>query len=291
MWYFFLTVFFTTSWLMTFKAFPYFKINTFRAVVLNYWVCVVTGLVLWDTDQVLQAWDWSAPWLPWSGGLALLFISNFYLTASSSQQVGAAVTVVANRVSMVLPVVFSLWLLPGVARDFHWINYIGILLALVAVVLASYPAEGVPLGKNYFYLPLIVFLLGGVTDTLLNYVNFAYLEEKQTLIFTWTTFLGAALLGSLRWFYLIFFQKSFSSLRDFWGGLALGVPNFLSLYFLLKTLRLWEHKGALVFPLFNVLVILLSTGLALLIYREKPSYLNLGGILLALLALLLITYS
>jgi uncharacterized membrane protein len=72
------------------------------------------------------------------------------------------------------------------------------------------------------------------------------------------------------------------------AGIVLGIPNFGSIYFILKMLEQgWE--GSVFFPINNVGVILLSTAVALIIFKEQLSRLNIIGIVLAILGIVLIS--
>ena len=73
------------------------------------------------------------------------------------------------------------------------------------------------------------------------------------------------------------------------GGIALGVPNYFSMYFLIKALQNKNLESATVFTLINIGVILLSTVFGILLFKEKLLKQNYFGIALAIIAVILVT--
>ena len=78
--------------------------------------------------------------------------------------------------------------------------------------------------------------------------------------------------------------------KDLIGGIYLGIPNYFSLYFLLLTLSSFNNNGAVVYPILNVGIIVLSSMASFLIFSEKLVKLNIIGMIMALLAIFLISY-
>jgi multidrug transporter EmrE-like cation transporter len=74
------------------------------------------------------------------------------------------------------------------------------------------------------------------------------------------------------------------------GGFVLGVPNALSLYFLLAALQSFGHSGAFVFPIFNILNMLAASASARLLFGEQLLPVNRLGLAMAVVAVGLISY-
>ena len=72
-------------------------------------------------------------------------------------------------------------------------------------------------------------------------------------------------------------------------GIALGIVNYGSIYFLLKALRVNGYESSSIFTIINVAIIALSTLMGLLIFKEKISKKNTIGIGLAIISIILIT--
>jgi len=76
--------------------------------------------------------------------------------------------------------------------------------------------------------------------------------------------------------------------RNILGGVALGVPNYFSIYFLLKALQHDSLNSASVFTINNVAIVMLSTLLGIIIFKERLSFKNWAGIGLAVISILLV---
>ena len=72
------------------------------------------------------------------------------------------------------------------------------------------------------------------------------------------------------------------------SGLALAIPNFASIYFLNHALR-QQIPGSIAFPILNCSVILISVLVSILFYSEKFTTKKFAGLLLALLAVFIIS--
>jgi len=66
--------------------------------------------------------------------LSIGFVINFLLIGASTQKVGITATSLANNISLVIPVIFSLIVLKPSQKFDSW-NYLGLALVMVAVVL------------------------------------------------------------------------------------------------------------------------------------------------------------
>ena len=73
------------------------------------------------------------------------------------------------------------------------------------------------------------------------------------------------------------------------GGIALGVPNFFSIYFLLRALQFEGLNSASIFTLNNVAIVMLTTLAGIVFFKEKLSLKNWMGIFLAVISILLIS--
>jgi len=74
------------------------------------------------------------------------------------------------------------------------------------------------------------------------------------------------------------------------GGFLLGIPNYFSIYFFILALRIDGLDSSSIFIINNVSIVLLSTLLGIVCFKEKISPKNWIGIGIAILSILLITY-
>ncbi len=269
---------------VVFKLFTRYKVETLFAIVVNYVVACFAGLIFYKGDVTLP----EIPEKPWFLGtvlLGVLFILVFNLMAATAQRLGVSVASVATKMSLVIPVLF------GVAiyrEELGALKILGIVLALAAVYFVSAKARSVSFQKASLLLPLSVFLGSGVIDTSIKYIQEFYVKENDYPIFSSTVFAAAAVTGIV--FIVI---KSLKkpvkiSIRNVMGGIALGVPNYFSIYFLLKALQHDSLNSASVFTINNVAIVMFSTLLGILLFKEQISTKNWGGIGLAVISIVLV---
>lgn len=285
--------------LLNFRLFPRYDINTFQAIVFNYPVCFITGLLLLPTGQSFSI-DFSQTWTWLALGLGVGFNLTFMLSGASTQRMGITVTSLANNLSLVIPVCFSLFIFQTGGKLFDTLNYLGLLLAVVAVGLSTYkkepqtdttaPTSTRRLGTG-FLLPVAVFLFYGATNTMINYMNLHYIPSAdKTIQVTLTMVLGAVVAGLLMLVIRMIQGKETIQVKSLLGAITLGVPNFLSFYTLLLALSTFGGNGAFVYPLYNIGVILLAALMAALFFKEQLSTANKIGLALAVVAIGLISW-
>lgn len=288
--------------LLNFRLFPRYEVNTFQAIVFNYPVCFLTGLLLLPAGQSFSI-DFSQTWTWLAFGLGVGFILTFLLSGASTQRMGITATSLANNLSLVIPVCFSLFVFRTGGKVFDTWNYLGLVLAVVAVGLSTYktetPSSGSGnvvkpvsrrLGANVL-LPIGVFLFYGATNTMINYMNLHYIPSTdKTIQVTLTMVIGAVVAGMLMLIIRLISGKETFQPRSLVGAVTLGIPNFLSFYTLILALTAFGGNGAFVYPLYNIGVIVLAALLAALFFRESLSTANKAGLFLAILAIGLISW-
>jgi drug/metabolite transporter (DMT)-like permease len=117
-----------TSYLtLSFKAVERFGIPVFQAIVFNYITCVITGSVV-NGSFPLNASIIEQPWGRWAIVMGTMFIIIFNIIGFTAQKIGVAVASVANKLSLVIPFVFSIYLYNEQAT---WLKIAGIVIALL----------------------------------------------------------------------------------------------------------------------------------------------------------------
>ncbi|WP_225986555.1 hypothetical protein [Rufibacter sp. LB8] len=288
-----LCVLFNALLVFIFKLFQRYRVQTFQAIVVNYWICLVTGALFDQTALPIMAQNVGSPWMLSSWVLGSLFIGSFYLIALTTQRIGVSAATVAMKISLVIPVLFSLLVLQNTLKEYTFLNYMGIALALVAIVFTSRRKQepaAAPMGVMAWALPLVVFLAAGLGDVIINYTNDQWLQPEQAGAFTISTFTASAVIGALALGYQALVQKTKIEVKSAVAGIGLGIPNFFSIFFLIKALSAFNNDGAFLYPINNICIILLGTFGGILFFKERLSGTNWLGLLLAVLALVLLSY-
>ncbi|MDX5436600.1 MAG: hypothetical protein LPK03_05360 [Pontibacter sp.] len=292
--YLLLSVLVSASLIFIFKLFQRFNVHTFQAIVVNYTVCVLVGLMFPRGTDVLRLSIFSHTWAYAAMALGTIFILTFYLMALSTHKAGVTATSVAAKISMVIPVLFSLLVLKTSLKEYNIINYLGMLAAVVAIVLTSIrPRQngGVKASRLVtLLLPFIIFLNSGIADSLINYTNEHYLQPHQASQFTMLTFATSAAAGLIVLLVMLVLRKVKLNFKSIAAGVVLGVPNYFSIFFLILALMAFDNDGAFLYPINNIGIILVGAIGAVVLFKEKLTKLNLVGIVVAVLAIVLISY-
>lgn len=282
-----------TSYLtLAFKACDRFKIPVFPAIVFNYITCVITGSVV-NGSFPINASAISTPWFQWACVMGVLFVSIFNLIGITTQKNGVAVASVANKLSLIIPVVLSVYLYQETVAG--W-KLVGVLLALAAVILTCYPAapktaEDHKAGNSLqFILPLGLFLGSGLLDALINHVQQTYVTNENSNAYLISGFLSAATIGSTLLLYQYVSGKRKFEAKHVLAGVLIGIPNYFSIWCLIRFLKAspWESSASI--PMNNMGIVLFSTLAAALLFREKLSSINRWGIALSVVAIYLIAF-
>ena len=72
------------------------------------------------------------------------------------------------------------------------------------------------------------------------------------------------------------------------GGALLGIFNYFSLYFVLITFR--DIGSIITFPILNISVVLITSIIGWIYYKEKYRSINFYGVILACISIYLISY-
>lgn len=286
-----LSVLFSVLLLVNFRLHPNFKVNTFQAIILNYPVCFLTGLLMLPSEQAFH-FDIHAEGSLYALILGVGFVVTFILSGVSTQKMGMTATSLANNISLVIPVIFSLLFLTR-AGSFDFLNYAGLALAIGAVALSTFKKEeDTASGKEKnWLLPLAVFVMYGITNTTFNFLSASFIKsDEQRIPYTLTILIGSMVFGLFVLLYRKVKHHENINLISLVAAIPLGVPNFLSFYYLLKALSDYDNNGAYVLPLYNISVIMVSSLVGIVFFKEKLTKLNYLGLLLALIAIFLINH-
>ena len=267
-----------------FKIFGLRNVNTFHAIVANYFICVITGTLFTGVDNVVNQ-PFNSTWVYIALVLGAVFITIFYLMAITAQKFSMAAASIASKMAFVMPVLFSLLILK-VDSNFQWYNFVGVGLALIATYMSSATSSAHPVSGSKFIwlLPVFVFLGNGIIDITINYTNLNFIDESNVKVFPIYIFLSAAVIGGL----VLLIRGQMITLRSIIAGIALGVINYFTVFAFLKALGQLNNNGAFVFPIFNTGIVVLSALIGLIIFKEKLSTLNKLGIAVAVVAITLV---
>lgn len=272
--------------MIIFKMFDRYRVNTLNAIVVNYWVAATLSILLDSSGISLK----KAPLEPWffqAIMMGFLFITLFNIIAKSTQNIGVSVTTVANKMSLIMPVMFSIFVLHDAVNV---VKVIGIILALLAVYLTTKSDNRSAVDKRFIVYPFIVFIGSGIIDTLFKYNDEFTLGDNGLEPFVSWIFITSSFLGLIVLIYKYVREKSLPDRNSIIAGFILGFPNYFSIFFLLKSLNI-GMEGSIVIPLNNISIVAVSALSGIFIFREKGTKSNIIGLLLAIIAIGLLAFS
>ncbi len=283
--YLLLSIFFNAILFVIIKLFAKFNINTLQALVINYLVAFSVGFFMLKSQQSI-AYGIQEKWFLGSVFLGFIFISTFYVTALTSQKNGLSVASVASKMSVIIPIIAGYIFYK---ENLGILKIIGIVIALLSVYLTAKKETGKISNSSELIFPALVFLGAGIIDSAIQYIQNFYVPTKDVSLFSMLTFLCAFLVGILLLFFLSFKKKLSITGKTILGGIALGIPNFFSLYFMIKMLASKIYPSAVTFTIHNIAIVAFTTLIGVAFFNEKMSKQNIIGITLSIIALLFVT--
>jgi drug/metabolite transporter (DMT)-like permease len=270
-----------------FRLFASYNINTLQAIVVNYFIACSCGVIGYQNSIELSAIP-QYNWFYYTLALGALFIIVFNLMAITTQHNGLSVVSVATKMALVIPIAFGLWYYK---EPLGTSKAAGIVLALIAVYLVAVKKDSsIILQKKNLVFPVLVFLGSGLIDTSLNFLQNDFITDKSLIpLFSSTIFLTAGVIGIM----VLVAQKIKGVLvlefKNIIAGIVLGIPNYFSIYFLVKALRsdLFDSSG--IFTINNVGIVIISTLLGIVFFKEQLSVKNWIGITLAVISIALVS--
>lgn len=268
-----------------FKLFEKYNIDNLQALISNYFISALLSLLLLSENDNIQS-SIESEWFIHAIILGTFFISIFNIYALGIQKIGIATTSVINKMSFVIPVVFSIIFYEN--EVFSLSILFGVLLALLGIYLSSTNNSSFNFDKKYLWIILIIFFGQGFVDIVLNDSKF-YIPKDENILFFLILFISATIAGIL----ILFAKKQISHIKIknlLWGAIF-GIPNFFSIFYFLKALQsdYFIDKSYLIFPLTSVGIVVTTTFLGMLIYKEILTKRNLIGITIAVISILIIS--
>ncbi len=282
-----------TSYLtLSFKVCEKYKVSIFQAIVFNYITCVITGSIV-NGAFPINAEVIHQTWFHWALIMGLLFISIFNIVGMTAQKISVAVASVANKLSLIIPVVLSVYLYHETVKG--W-KLFGVILALIAVILTCYqPAKTngkkkEENGKLKYILPVALFFGSGFLDALINHVQQTYVTAENSNAYLISGFFSAAIVGTLYLEYQYMTGKQVFMFKNLLAGILIGIPNYFSIWCLVHFLKQSPWQSSASIPVNNMGIVLFSSVMAWLLFKERLSAINWVGIVLSMIAIYFIAF-
>lgn len=273
--------------IIIFKLFHKYGVDNLQALIVNYFVAGFCGIYFSDQHFSIT-YVLNAPWIYHAIAIGVLFILTFNLYATGTQKVGVAITTVANKLSLFIPVGFALILYPG--EHLTIVKIIGFILAAIGIYLSSTKKKKLSFDKSYLWLIILVFVGQGIADTIFNNAQQTVVGNNDKGLFFTCLLIISGVIGILMLLIKSINKKPQLQLKNLIGGVVLGLPNFASLIFFFNALESSGFAASQVFPVVSMGVVILSALVGLLLFKEKLTLSNWIGLGFAVLSIFMITF-
>ena len=245
----------------------------------NYLVAASVALVILILNDTT---NFSLQTLFFGIALGFLFVITFFLLSSAIKHSGTGLAITSSRLSVIIPIILSIIFFDESPNELYTIGFLFTVFTFVlfyfSVKSGHRDGEGI---LKYLYL-IAVFVGIGVNDFALKLFKMIRTEQEEP--FFVLIIFGSAFIYTSG--YLMFNKIKIEKQTVLWG-LLLGIPNVLTTVFLLSALAILP--AIVVFPFMNVGIILLTTIMAFLIWKEKLNRWGLLAIASGLIAILFLS--
>ena len=250
--------------------------NNIAMLVMNYCMCALLGALYAGAGSLIAP----SGALYQTAGMGIfngvLYLASFVLLQVNVRRNGVVLSATFMKLGLLVTMAISVFLygeLPGP------LQLAGFVIAVAAIVLINYRKDA---GSAGFKSGLILLLLcGGMADAMSKIFEESGVAGMGDAFLFYTFF--AALILCIG---LMLYKKQRPGKWEVLFGLMIGVPNFLSSKFLLRSLE--DVAAVIAYPVYSVSCILLVTLVGVAAFREKlekRQWIALGLILLALVLL------
>lgn len=279
-----------SAMVMLFKYFDKIGVNNFTAITFNYFTAGILALFSYRVENSIIELksNINLNLLICSLIVGVLFIMTFNLYAFTAQKIGITLSTIANKMSMIIPILIGLILFK---EEVTLIKVIGIFLAIGAIIFSSKEdKKSKKLSQVNMLILSLLFIGQGLADGILNWAQKNILNSENMNLFFTLTFLSAGLAGGLYTFYKIKTSNFKMNKKSILWGIILGIPNYLTLLYFIKSLKNDLFSSYQVFPIVNIGVIVLCTILSVILFKEKVSFYKWIGVGFGILAISLILF-
>ena len=185
-----------SSMLVLFKYFGKYGVNNLQAIIVNYFTAGTLSLIVAHNNDIkisLPDIIYSTYIIP-SLIIGFLFIVTFNLLAFGTQKIGIAISTVANKMSMIIPVIIGISLF---SEKLGMFKLIGIVLAISAIYMTSTKSGKLSFDKKFLPIILLIFFGQGMADGTLSWAQKFSINDENTPLFFASVFLIAGILGSV----------------------------------------------------------------------------------------------
>lgn len=258
------------------------NLRTLNTLTVNYIVAAIFALFVGYEGNLESTFvSHSSVLLVFCIIVGAFFIGNFVAYSKSVHTNGVGITIAAMRLSLLIPVLISLYCYTEYLDGLKIAGIIGVFGAMLLLIPKK---NDIKIGSiSASWLLILIFVLSGFADASLKIYEEEFSTNLNELTFMGLVFLGAFIIGLM----IALFRKGpLITKKEALLGAAIGIPNLYSSIFLIYALG--GISGSIAYPIVNILNVLGGTFLGLLIWNDKVSTKQWMGIATAVIAITLL---
>ena len=223
----------------------------------NYLICSLLGAAYAGFDLVCPNVPGFAATVALGVVGGVLFLSSFVLFQWNTGRNGIVLSSVFMKLGLLVPMTLSVLFFHEIPT---WTQIAGFCIALVAIVLINAKKENS--ASRFRWELLVLLLIGGGADAMTKVFE-ALGSTALSNQFLFYIFAVALVLCAV----LVIYKKERPGIRELLFGAAIGIPNFFSSKFLLRSLA--DLPAVVVYPTFSIATILITTLVGVCFFKER----------------------
>lgn len=231
-------------------------------------------------------------WFPYAFVLSLFFIIGFYFFGVAIQYWGMGVMTAVQKLSLIISASIGFAITHTLPTG---IEILGIITGIIAIPLLLFP-NGIrsdfngkaDIFRKALLLAVVSWAISGCIEIGLLIVERSVSTESGNPLFIGTLFMFAFVWGMLQLVRSRKLLNKFFTVKHLAAGWALGIPNYFSIYYLMRSLGS-EYSPGIVIPIINTATILAASLLGIVLFREQTRMIQIAGVAMALFTVLLLS--
>ena len=252
--------------------------SRYGMILGNYLTCTLIGFLMITEKQLLFSLHSSTFICGIIGGF--LFVLSLVCIQTGIQKSGAILTSAFSKLGLLVPLALSIL----VFRERPTILQA---LGLLAVFAAIRIISDTKIDTQNIDLPflLIVLLTNGLSESMAKIYSTVGIHTEES-VYMFLVFLTAAILTGFLLCNETRKTKSQVSPKELAAGILVGIPNYFSAVFLLRSLS--SIPAVIAYPVFSTGTILIVTAISIPLFKERLNKNQSAGLMLILAALVLL---
>ena len=224
---------------------------------VNYLICSLLGAAYAGFDLICPDVSGFSTTVALGVLGGILFLVSFMLLQWNTGRNGIVLSSVFMKLGLLVPMILSVLVFHELPT---WTQITGFCFALIAIVLINFKKENS--GSRFRWELLVLLLMGGGADAMTKVYEVlgpaALSNQFLFYIFAVALVLCVA---------LVVYKKERPGIRELLFGAAIGIPNFFSSKFLLRSLA--DLPAVVVYPSFSIATMLIATLAGVFFFKER----------------------